>query len=450
MENRENFHHDELLERAVDAVLRDPIPGELPPDQVMQLVAVVQRAANQPYPITLIQRIKNMRPMTRIAVAASVLIVLFGLLSWLVPGGGTALALADVAEALNGIHAATWKTTEVFKRPQGEAEPSTGVGMFLAPSHERMEQTTKGVTSVTIIDGEKNKMVSHVAKTKMAFVMSFKNFPAGPVLGKTFIDLRETITEAKNGKGGNVERLGIETIDGRRAEAFRIPYHNAEMKIDGETKIWADPKTSLPIRVERSSRGEHESHTVMTDFRVDVDLDPALFSVDVPEGYTVNQAQLDFSKGPLSPLAEALGTAAEQNGGVFPPTLHGDQGIDGIMKRAVANRWKKYGIDVDKTLRPLPDQDVGKLTKENYEELQKAELEVVAKLPAAMASLAAITPHGDWHYAGKDVKLGTPTRPIFWCKLGKNYQVIYADLNVKEVPPQDVPKVPQSEGSPQP
>ena len=80
---------------------------------------------------------------------------------------------------------------------------------------------------------------------------------------------------------------------------------------------------------------------VMTDFQVGVDLDPALFSLDLPEGYTVNQAQLDFSKGPLGPLADTLGMAAEQNGGVFPPTLRGEQGIDGIMKRSVANGWEE-------------------------------------------------------------------------------------------------------------
>ena len=95
-----------------------------------------------------------------------------------------------MAEALNGIHTATWKTTEVFKRPQSEAETTTGVGMFMAPAHERMERTTKGVTSIIIFDGQKNRMVSHDAKTKMAIVANLKNFPAGAVLGKTFVDSR--------------------------------------------------------------------------------------------------------------------------------------------------------------------------------------------------------------------------------------------------------------------
>ncbi|MBN2025039.1 MAG: outer membrane lipoprotein carrier protein LolA [Pirellulales bacterium] len=450
MEDHEDIHHDDLLERAVNAVLRDPIPGELPPDQVAQLVAAVRQAADQPYPMTIIERIKNMRPRTRMAVAAAVLVAFFGLLSWLVPGSGAALAFADVAEAINGIHTATWKFTVVVKRPQGEAETTTGVGMFMAPSHERMERTVKGVASIIVFDGQEDKMVSHDAKTKTAVVVKLKNFPAGAPLGRSFVDLREMIANAKSGKGGNVERLGIETIDGRRVEAFRIRYRNVDGKAVGETKIWADPKTSLPVRVENVGGGEVEVRIVMTDFQVGVDLDPALFSLDAPEGYRVNQEQLDFSKGPLGPLADTLGMAAERNDGVFPATLRGEQGMDGIMKRSVANRWKEYGMDVDKDLRLLPGQDVGRLTKENLEELQKEGLEIVTKLPAAMASLHAIMRHGDWHYAGKDVKLGTPNRPIFWCKIGNNYHVIYADLSVKEVSLQDVPKVPQSEGSPQP
>jgi hypothetical protein len=58
----------------------------------------------------------------------------------------------------------------------------------------------------------------------------------------------------------------------------------------------------------------------------------------------------------------------------------------------------------------------------------------------------------DSHYAGKDVKLGTPDRPIFWYKPtgAEKYRVIDADLSVKEVPSEEVPKASQSEDSPKP
>ena len=182
MENPKDFHHDDLLERAVDAVLRDPIPGDLSPEQVAQLVAVVRQAADRPYPITLMERIRNMRPMTKIAVAASVLIVLVGLLSWLVPGSGVAVAFADVAEAINGIHSATWKTTSVVEMTGPEKKTVTykQIGMFLAPSHERTETTADGAEpqGINIVDGQKDKAIALVPATKTAMVINVKNLPA--------------------------------------------------------------------------------------------------------------------------------------------------------------------------------------------------------------------------------------------------------------------------------
>jgi hypothetical protein len=440
MEDRNDFNPDELLERAVDAVFRDPIPGELPPERVAQLVAIVRRAAQEPHPVTLMERIKNMRWTTHIAVAATILLALGGLVSWYVPGGGATVALADMAEAITGIRTATWKTTRTIKGPQGQPETITENGMFMAPGHERVEeQRGKGLASIVIVDAQKERMISLVPAAKMAIVADFKGPKGQPSpLARTFADLQETITAAQRGKGLTVERLGRETIDGRRTEVFRMMYDNPTMKFSMETKIWADVKTSLPVRVERVGRGDPEFHGVMTDFRVGVDLDPALFSVDVPNDYHLqHQMQLDLSKGPFRIIAEVFGLAAENNGGVFPAALHGEQGIDGIMKRAGEKMQKKF-----------EKEGFQKLPKEVIERLRK-QSDKAMKMAAGIAGLAAITHNGDWHYAGKDVKLGTPNRPIFWCKFIKSYQVIYADLSVKEVSPKNVPKVPQSEGSPQ-
>jgi hypothetical protein len=152
----------------------------------------------------------------------------------------------------------------------------------------------------------------------------------------------------------------------------------------------------------------------------------------VPEGYTTERVQMDMSKNPFNFMAEALGMAAERNGGIFPATLRGDQGIDGTLQRVATELEKKYGKDSP--------------------EFRKAAGELGMKLGATFAILSTLTPQSDWHYAGKDVKMGTPDKPIFWCKTRKNanYHVIYADLSVKEIPPQDAPKAPASEGSPKP
>ena len=103
MENREDFHDDDLLDRAVEAVLRDPIPAELPPDQIAPLVAAVRQAALEPYPITLIERITRpldtrrriMRsPVSRAAAAAVFVLAIGGVALWF-HVSGTKYAFAD-------------------------------------------------------------------------------------------------------------------------------------------------------------------------------------------------------------------------------------------------------------------------------------------------------------------------------------------------------------------
>jgi outer membrane lipoprotein-sorting protein len=346
------------------------------------------------------------------------------------------VAFADVAEALNNVHSATWKTTTVVKGPKDQTTTWSGRGMFLAPSHERTETTTegeKGIQSIQIVDGQKDKTIVLSPATKTAMVINLKNVPQESPFGKTFQGLRALVAGAQNGTFGKAQRLDVEKIDGRRAEGFRIQLGAVEVK------IWADPKTSLPIRVEETtSTGPDatgpEVHIVMTDFQVGMDFDASLFSLDVPAGYTVQRTtQLDLSKEPIAYLAEALKWAAEHNDGVFPATLRGDHGIEGVMRRAattLANSVKD-------------SSDVLKLSTD-----------VAMKLGGALGVVLSLSPgENDWHYAGKDVKLNTPNRPIFWFKPHRKsttYQVLYADLSVKKVPAEEAPKVPQSEDGPRP
>jgi outer membrane lipoprotein-sorting protein len=419
MENRENFNPDDLLDRAVHAVLRDAIPSEPPPERVAQLIAAVERAANQPYPSTLLERIKNMRLRTQIAVAATAVLAVLGLLSWLVPGTGVAVAFADVAEVLTQVHSATWKTTAEVKGPDNKTHKWSGIGMFLAPSHERTETTAEGKTSVSIMDGQKDKVLALDPAAKTATIISLKNLPREGPFGRTFQDLRELVAAAHAGKGGKVERLPVEVIDGRRTEGFRIQQGAVEVR------IWADPKTLLPIRVEEGTANP-ETRIVMTDFQIGADLDQSLFSLDVPVGYTVqNTMQLDLAKEPIAYVAEALKIAAEYNGGVFPPALRGEQGIDGIWQRGMIAWAKEHAKDP-------PEQQRAKV------------LELSAKLGGAFGFLFSLPPDSV-HYAGKGVKLNTPGRPVFWCpaprKKNTRYHVIYADLSIREISAEEAAKV---------
>jgi hypothetical protein len=429
MEDHNDFNPDDLLDRAVDAVLHKPIPDELPPERVAQLVAAVQQAAHRPYTVSLMERVRNMKLRTRLAVAATALIALVGLMSWLVPGGGVAVAFADVSEALSNVHSATWKTTSVveIKVPERKTVTLSANAMFLAPSRERTETTADGAQSsaIAIVDGQKDKAITLVPATKTGTVVNLKNSAAKDnPFGRTFQGLQELVANAQSGKAGKVQRLGLQTIDGHEAEGFHIQVGSIDVK------IWADPKTLLPVRVEVTST-EPSTRVVMTDFRFNVPLDESLFSVDVPPGYSVEQTvQIDASK-PWAFLTSTLKMAAEMNGGVFPPSLQGDQGVVSVFQRGIQTLAEKH--------------------KGSPEEARKLGMDVGMNLAGFLGFIFA-TPPDALHYAGKGVKLGTPDRPILWLappREGGRYVVIYADLSVKEVSTDEAPKLPESEVNPQ-
>jgi hypothetical protein len=309
--------------------------------------------------------------------------------------------------------------------------------MFLAPSHERLETTFLGAKTIQIMDGQKDKVLSLIPAAKTAIIIELKNLPPDREnpFGNSFRGLRDLVIDAQSGKTIKAERLGVETIDGRPAEGFRIQQGSHEVK------IWANPKTLLPVRFEQRSTTGPEGRTVMTDFQVDVELDESLFSLEVPSGYTVQQTtQLDLAANPINYLAEILQLAAEVNDGVFPSDLRGENGLDGIFRRSALAVGQK-----------MAERIAAREGKNSSDAYRKVATELAMKMGGAFGFLGSLSAEdNDWHYAGKDVKLNTPDRAIFWFKRHQEsttYYVLYADLSVKEVPAEKAPKVPQLEGS---
>ena len=172
-----------------------------------------------------------------LGIAASVLVMYVALSN----SAGSSQAFAAFAEALNNVYSATWKTTTVVKGPQSKSVTSSGIGMFLAPSHERTEMMTDGTKVIQIFDGEQDQSIALNSASKTVTVINLKNLPPGTEspYGKTFQSLRGLVASVQDGKSGKVERLGAVTIDGREAQSFRIELGSVEVK------LWADPKTLL-------------------------------------------------------------------------------------------------------------------------------------------------------------------------------------------------------------
>jgi len=82
---------------------------------------------------------------------------------------------------------------------------------------------------------------------------------------------------------------------------------------------------------------------------------------------------------------------------------------------------------------------------EKLEELglsEEEQTELGLKLQNYLLFIRFFKGEGEWHYAGKDVKLGDAETPIFWYqpKDSETYRVIYGDLHVEDVASDNLPE----------
>lgn len=352
-----------------------------------------------------------MKRIVKLAVAATILIALVGLAAWLLPGQRSALAFEQVAEAVANIRSATCKITS--ERNEGKTAVN-GQVMFLAPSRERREILVPGGQYTMICHAAQGKYLTLVPVQKVAIFTQIENMPADQRIN-SFEQMRKLVSDARSGAVDEIKELGRQMIDGRQAVGFRIIEDNTQQT------IWADPETALPIRVEFVRRAGPKHASVWNDFRINVELDESLFSMDVPKGYTVGNASLDASEGPTAKdLVKALRLVAESSDGKFPASLRNP---DDLMNALLTPIHKEQGETA----------------------ARKAVVQLLPKIARAVNFLGTqLTPESDWHYAGKGVTIDTPDRPIYWYRPEPSamYTVIYADLSIKQVPAADLPKVP--------
>jgi hypothetical protein len=59
---------------------------------------------------------------------------------------------------------------------------------------------------------------------------------------------------------------------------------------------WADAETCLPVLMEiRYGSAPQQYFVTMSNFELDLPLDPAIFSMAIPEGYTVEERSMNMS-----------------------------------------------------------------------------------------------------------------------------------------------------------
>ena len=139
--------------------------------------------------------------------------------------------------------------------------------------------------------------------------------------------------------------------------------------------------------------------------------------MDVPPGYTLQEGEVDFTKGTEEDFIESLRIWARLLlDGKFPDVV----GTEQYMKNVplLGEKLVQSG---------LSDEEIGA---------------VGMIFPRGMFFLQLLEIDNKYHYAGKGVKLGDADKAIFWYrpKGSDTYRVIYGDLSVKDVAPENLPK----------
>jgi outer membrane lipoprotein-sorting protein len=319
-------------------------------------------------------------------------------------GGSTeSVAWADVVRPILTARTVVFNIITV----EGENVPINRV-MSMGTQRVRNEMLSpdgKTVQVITILDYDTFRMLQLIPKKKTAVLIELKDVPEEPE--NILEELRNVVTEIQNDPEISVEQLGEKEIDGRVVTGFRA------RNPDGEFTVWADPQTALPIRIEQQWR---QMQFVYTDFQFDTEMDESLFSMEIPEGYSaLPKAELPIASSTEQDLVETLRIWAEVIlDGVFPRDLSGQVYVDDVKKN-----------------------------REKFVKLQdEQKLELAMKLGPGFIFVQLLKAENDWHYVGKNVKLGDSESPVCWYrpKDSETYRVIYGDLSVKDVAPANLPK----------
>jgi hypothetical protein len=337
----------------------------------------------------------------KIAAALVVIVLVLAGIHFL--GGTTeSVAWADVVRPILTARTVVFNVTTA----DGENVPTTRV-MNMGTQRVRGEVLSpdgKTVQAILITDYDTFRMLQLTPSKKTAVLIDLKDLPEKPE--NVLEEMRNIITELQNDPDVSVEPLAEKEIDGQIAKGFRATGP------DGELTVWADPQTALPIRMEQKWR---QIEFVCTDFHFDIEMDETLFSMEIPEGYSeLPSAELGIASSTEQDLIESLRIWAEVI-------------LDGVFPRDLSTQV--YQDDVLKN-------------REKFATLQdEQKLELAMKLGPGFMFFNLLKAENDWHYVGKDVKLGDSESPVCWYrpKDSETYRVIYGDLSVKDVSPANLP-----------
>jgi hypothetical protein len=340
----------------------------------------------------------------KLAAAAAVVVAAFVVISQF--GGSVNVSSVAWADVLENVEAArtVMCTLEIENGDNREVFTSR----VMEPYHWRLDAIESPYDyQASIHDGRINKCLLLYPHTKMAVLNTDEGHPGYKV--NTYERLKRDFRDGTEKNLGQVVLSGCDTV------CFEISNGNKRIT------VWADPTTAIPIQIEETWDANGSIKRILrSDIKFDIEFDEQLFSLTPPEDYCL----LDFETGRIQTPFELTEKHLVEGLAVYPKYLDG-----GFPTRF------KGGRPMTEEVRKKCREEVAKLSWTD-EEANKSSLacEFIERLPEG----------SDYQYVGENVKLGDAEAPVCWWKPpgSKTYRVIYGGLSVRDVEPDDLPKVP--------
>jgi hypothetical protein len=265
-------------------------------------------------------------------------------------------------------------------------------------------------------------------------------------------------------KGGDLRFLGKEDVAGRPANGFRYEFHEGATHSDRSLDFWLDAATKRLVLCQDPGRALLDPSEIVSDTAWDlssgdtIEYGGTTFKAvrtggGVNTGHIISEIALNVE---LDDSLYVLGPPAgyEFKTRVPPPIAEHDVlEFVGIVTEYFDNRF--------------PDQmpHFNHSSKAEFERFMRAQQAVRQGTGASPAEVKLIEAMdrwwqtgipgpgpmnvfvtqqiatGSWQYLGKGVRRGEKDRIVCWYrpKLSRNYRVVFGDLSVKDVAPQDLP-----------
>lgn len=352
----------------------------------------------------LIWRIIMKSGTAKLAAAALIaLAVILGLTLFTGSGAGRAYA-----QAVDQLYKAQTMTFSVVNKSGLASMPTVRTQIaFKAPGSMRITNA-EGFVTVAQASGDTVRGLNLVPGQKKYGEFELSNVPKNPDAGP-YMSVEVLLALPAEAD----ELLGQAEIDGRQLEGYRV--HQDDTTIT----VWIDPVTSELARAELKFATAPGMDMILTDFAFDVALPDSLFSMEPPADYTPFGVALQADVTTMTEadlIAFLRFWSAWTVDHIFPPTVNGPE--LGKITLQMAAEGKFVG-----PVAPGYDGD--------------QQYQIMFRGMAFMSGL----PFDTWRYAGQNVTFGDPETPIFWYQPegSPTYRVIYADLNVADVAPGEIP-----------